>query len=400
MTIVYFIYHLTIYYINESVVIKDMIYVGMHIADVHINPNNYERIINELREVFLERVKNYKVLHYITFCGDLFDYEMSLNSPAVIKLILFMDDLVKECIKKNIKLRILRGTRFHDAVNQLRVFLKYESYEDLDFKIIEEVNSEYLYDDLKVLYIPEEYVKDQDEYYRKYFNKEYDLAFGHGMFKEVSFESKKQESGVTMSKSPVFDSKDLISIVKGFVAFGHIHTPAFIKDKIQYVGSFSRLCFGEEHNKGFFISTYDTKDSSYYLEQVSNTLAPEYNTYVIKKLDIEDIESILKKISEKFTEGNYYRIVANFNNDSDREKLNLEILNRYFSKDKNVKVIVKNTGILKLRDENKKALEERVEVYNFLFDEGVPLEEKLGRYIKMKYDHNIELDKIKSYLDM
>ena len=58
------------------------------------------------------------------------------------------------------------GTRSHDK-DQLEIFEIEKKYleDDIDMKIFRTVSSEKIFDDLEVLYVPEEYVSDKDEYY-------------------------------------------------------------------------------------------------------------------------------------------------------------------------------------------------------------------------------------------
>lgn len=375
-----------------------MMIVGVHIADIHFNPNNYKHIYHELNEVFLKKIKEYNKLDFISINGDLFDYEMSLNSPCSRTVINFIDELVQICIDKDIKLRILKGTTFHDN-NQLRVFLKYEKHDTLDFKLIESVYSEELFPNFKVLYIPEEYMDDLNKYYREWFMQKYDMVLGHGMFKETSYVQTRQETGVTMKKAPIFDSEVFDNMSYGPIIFGHIHTPTVIKDKIYYLGSFSRLGFGEVENKGFSISVYDTIKKRYYVEFIHNNLTKKYDTIILNEIHkYDDIEKLIREIENKIVDN--LRVIINYKHSNEQEKSNMEIIKNYFNKNKNVKILIKNININLIREQETKETEELKNLYYFLFDDGYNIEDKIYEFIKLNKEVIIDKEKIIKYLEI
>ena len=69
---------------------------------------------------------------------------------------------------------------------------------------------------------------EHDDQTKKY----YDFIFGHGMFKETSFTNDDSESYI--SKAPIWNSKLLVSLCKGPIVFGHIHTSQIIRKHIYY----------------------------------------------------------------------------------------------------------------------------------------------------------------------
>ena len=79
---------------------------------------------------------------------------------------------------------MIQGTKSHD-LNQLQIFKHYEDDEDLDFRIIETVQDEEILG-LKVLYVPEEYPENSDEYYSAYKQNKYNIMFAHTTFDFVA----------------------------------------------------------------------------------------------------------------------------------------------------------------------------------------------------------------------
>ena len=127
-----------------------------------------------------------------------------------------------------------------------------------------------------MLYIPEEYMEDSTEYYKEYFNKKYQLVFGHGMFEETNFSSKNKYQ--TMKKYPIFNSKEMEEICEGPIVFGHIHTAQRIRNRIQYTGRLVRSRFGEEEAKGFYIVDFDSETKETEFEFIENEITLRYDT--------------------------------------------------------------------------------------------------------------------------
>lgn len=143
---------------------KEKVYVGALIADVHVGALDAHELYFQLNEVFIKTIKELPVLDFIVICGDLIDKKISMNSQHATILLNFISD-IKDIIKSKenpVKLRILKGTESHDN-RQLEVL--HSVLQGIDYKIINEVEEEYLFEDFKVLYIPEEYMEDMDEYY-------------------------------------------------------------------------------------------------------------------------------------------------------------------------------------------------------------------------------------------
>jgi DNA repair exonuclease SbcCD nuclease subunit len=247
-------------------------------------------------------------------------------------------------------------------------------------------------------------MKDIDEYYNDYFNDTYDMIFGHGMVNEVVFGAKSQQSEVTMSRAPVFKTEKLISICKGPIFFGHIHKHQVIKDDMFYVGSYSRWCFGEEEPKGFMTVEYNTGDNIYDAKFIENeyvrlfaTIVVDYNSSFYRSDPNQQIEYIISLA--KGTLADKVRIIFNIPEDYEQPTLLINLINEIFAKQSDIKVVINNNA----KDiRNKKALEEKVtqllNTYDFLFDKGIPTDEKLVKYIKLKYNKDIDIETMRDIL--
>lgn len=259
------------------------------IADIHIGKKDDKRLWKELQEVFIPTIND--DLDLLVISGDLFDRVIKLNEAASNYVFKFIDQLVILSKIHNFKIRIVKGTKSHDF-NQLNNFQAYEV--DDNFGIANEVCEEELFEGVNVLYIPEEYVENPEEYYKEYFNHKYDLIFFHGMMDFVGCSAHLSE-GKNSKTAPTFKSSQIAELAYGPIVGGHIHTGDTYKNKIFYTGSFSRFNFGEPEKKGFVNYTYDTVTKEYEVKHIENTLAPEYVTVKLQDLD-GSLEEKLDKI--------------------------------------------------------------------------------------------------------
>lgn len=376
-------------------------YVGVVISDIHAGAVNAETLANELNETFLKYLKSLKILDFVVIAGDLFDNKLSLNSDHTKYIFIFLKKLLDICVQKNAKLRIVKGTEFHD--NKQLDILKFLYTSDVDLKIFETVGDEELFPGFNVLYIPEEYIN-TDEYYDPYFTKTYDMIFGHGLINEVAFVAKMQSSEVTMNKAPVFKSENLLRVAKGPIFFGHIHKAQTIKDRIFYTGSFTRWVYGEENPKGFMLVCYTPETAKFDVEFIENTLAPIYNTMVVdynstfyrtdERQQIEYVVSMVKNMNV-----DRLRIIFNIPEDYPNPILLTNLINDIFSKHKQIKTVINNNS---KEQQKKREFEEKIKTllttYDFIFDKSISPEEKISRFVKIKNNKDISIDNMRNYL--
>lgn len=375
--------------------IKD-IFVVTAIADIHFGSAKAVNLYCELKETFLKFIKG-KNIDMIVICGDYFNSILNLNSKSSHLSVLFMDELVETCKQEGIKyIRIIEGTLSHDN-KQLSVFKIYETDNDIDFKIFFNVSEEILEEGVKILYLPEEYIVDKDTYYKEYFSKRkyYDFIFGHGMFIECSFGANDGESQI--SKAPIFNSKQIVSICKGPIIFGHIHTRTIIRKHIHYIGSFSRWVYGQEEPKGFEVIMYDTKSSRYLYEFIENKLAPKYDTIVIKNFThFENIEILINFIN-KFKIDNL-RIKVILDKVNEHDKLFITYLREYYTNKSGYKLEIENKVQTEMRKDIENKVNTLLEKYDFVFDKKLPPEIKIQKFIERKNSKLIDLEVIKDIL--
>ena len=379
-------------------------YVGAILSDIHWGAFSGNRLYDEL-QIFINYIKDCKILDFIVITGDYYDEKLYLNGiPANLSL-KFFKELLEICKEKNTKLRMIKGTRSHD-IDQLKLLYNLNINNEVDFKIYDKVDDEYLFENLHVLYIPEEYVDNMDDYYKDYLNddKLYDLIFYHGLVEDNAFVGISQESEKTHKKAPIFKTERLLDCVKGCVMAGHDHTPKIIKERYYNVGSYSCWAHGEEENKGFYMLNYNPKNGNFTTEFIINTKRQRFLTIKItedsdffKSKDLKESLDYLMSINENMTFDNL-RFVIYIPDDFEDNDLLVNGIKSTFARYKDVKVVFKN---LKSEKQNIK-MEETINLlkqkYWFLFEKEMPYEENISRFIKITYNKDIDIDFIRNTL--
>ena len=368
------------------------------LADVHVGAISSNQLYEELKTEFLDFIKK-RYLDIIFIAGDFYNSVISLNSQSSIMAFKFMNELMDICEANGIKyVRVIEGTLSHDNF-QIRNFSMYEELSTVDFRTIETVTVEEICG-LKILYIPEEYRENLVSYYAPYFNvpkKHYDLIVGHGMFKETSFIKDDSENDV--SKAPILDSKLICSICKGPIFFGHIHTSMIIRKHIYYIGSFSRWVYGQEEDKGFYLCVYDTDTKMYAVEFIVNKMARKFDTI---KVDLDKYTKSmdeLVKFAKQIRRDNL-RIQIIIDGDERDYSYDISFLKEYYSGKTGYKldIIDKREKLAQMRTEEK--VQKILTDYNFLFDNSLPIDTKIRKFIKRKNGKDVSEEMIRSILNI
>jgi len=353
---------------------------GYCIADIHFGSVNSKSLTNQLDEYFFKKIKN-KKFDLLVIAGDLLDHKLSFNSESSKSCIEFLNKLVLLSKKNKFSIRIIKGTKNHD-LDQLNNFLYLQKRTDIDFKIINNVQDEII-NNTRILYVPEEYMEDPKEYYKDYFynNNEYDICFGHGTFNHCEFVNKTIESERPISNAPIFSYKQFNKLVKGPVLFGHIHIASSYRNKIFYVGSFSRWKYGEEKNKGFMSFNIDDEDN-YEVKFIKNPLADLYitkNLSEIINLKAKNLENEIENIKKYKEENNIQNLRIVMDNDF-YDKVDKNIIKKYFLnlEDDNIKISSSNQ-VQRTRSDNS----ENETKYSFIFNKKFSLAKIISEYLRI-----------------
>lgn len=308
---------------------------------------------------------------------DYFDRKIPLTDQSSILSIKFLNQLCSFAQKRKIEIRILRGTKTHDF-NQLDNFKSLETTYS-NFRIINTVTEE-IFEGLRFLYVPEEYMNDQNEYYREFKSQNWDCMYGHGTWDVFAFQSQISESERTIKGSPVFMYTDWEDTVKYDIIFGHIHVKNDHK-KLHYSGSFERWCHGEEKPKGFLLQTIDLDSETSSLKFIKNTKATEYNTVNLSELVSkgEDLKEAISKIERLKKENSNFRVKVG----SDMSMENLSILKETFSNENSIRI--------ELQSVKEQLQEKALEEHDFL---GHDVSQNIQAFIKEKFSKEITLTDI------
>lgn len=364
------------------------------IADLHIGAMPLEQTKKEFTIIEDFYNKN-KSIDLTVIGGDFFDHKLYANSEYISFALYAMNFICNH----SKYVRVVYGTKSHEW-DQYTIFNLINS---CDYKVIKHVMTEEILG-FNILYLPEEHIYDKTEYYSKYFNEDnrYDYVFGHGVIEEVMTEAVRHTDQKTERlRVPIFKSSELSRICKGKVYFGHYHIYSNIDDKIFYCGSFSRYKFGEEKEKGFIYFKYNKKKYSEML--VNNTEALNYVTIGFGFNDkiLYDENAFYDKLQKiKDNKNLVYdklRIMVNIPEDHDNPDFILKILQDTFRNDDTIKVNIVNGYIKKLRETSKQKVKDFMNLYGFLFDKELPLEEKTRLYLIEHDNYELSSEKIKKY---
>lgn len=375
-----------------------MLYKILVIGDIHFGYYPAELLYKEFKLVINNITKDIDV---VFIAGDYFDTKLSLSSKYSIYAIKTFCDILDKCEQTNTKLRMIRGTASHDPENQLVNLSSIAKSSKVDFKLYLTVGEEELFPDFNVLYVPEEYMENKDEYYKEFFNKKYQCIIGHGMFEETNYVTNKT---LNMKKYPVFNSAFIEKICDGPIIFGHIHKSQKIRNRIMYTGSFTRSRYGEEEDKGFIISTYETENNSTDFKFIVNDKATKFDTVSI--LDTSEIFSLLLNEQIQFIKEmistykkDKLRIKINIPKNYDNTKVFIDSVTTVFGNMENVDIVIMDNTKEETKQKTKEIVDKLMLKYNFIFDKSISYEEKIQQFIYNKKGEKIDLENIRKIIN-
>lgn len=349
----------------------------VNISDIHIGKKDDMRLKEEL-EIFFDYLKDTENIDMITISGDLFDRVLTANEYGTTLALEFIQRLIDLYIPE-IAIRIIKGTRSHDF-NQLDILKVFKEKAGSHFKIIEK-NEVEVFNGYKILYLPEEYPTDYDDFYKENLlgveDKVYDFIIGHGMIDFIAFTGYEDDSENRVHGTPTHKADDLIRVTKGPIIFGHIHEKQEYKDKIYYTGSYSRYSFDTPSEKGFMVFDIDDDDpSKFKMTFIENTKAPTYAVLDIDKLNLEGIDDHVKYIKELSDKYDFVKIKTG-------NKANLDIARSLTEKDSSIKVQSVNKEKETIKVDPK---------YEYILKKELPLNETIRKFMNEEYDKDIDLD--------
>ena len=349
----------------------------VNISDIHIGKKDDMKLKDEL-EIFFDYLKDTENIDMITISGDLFDRVLTANEYGTTLALEFIQRLIDLYVPE-IDIRIIKGTRSHDF-NQLDILKVFKEKAGSHFKIIEK-NEVEVFNGYKILYLPEEYPTDYDDFYKENLlgveDKVYDFIIGHGMIDFIAFTGYEDDSENRVHGTPTHKADDLIRVTKGPIIFGHIHEKQEYKDKIYYTGSYSRYSFDTPSEKGFMVFDIDDDDpSKFKMTFIENTKAPTYTVLDIDKLNLEGVDDHVKYIKELSDKYDFVKIKTG-------NKANLDIARALTEKDSSIKVQSVNKEKETIKVDPK---------YEYILKKELPLNETIRKFMNEEYDKDIDLD--------
>lgn len=351
----------------------------VNIADIHFGSLDPQYQYTTLKEQFISVISKLD-FDILSINGDLFRTKYMSNSAPVFYATLFISDCVELCKSKDATLVLVGGTLDHDA-GQLRLFHHYINDPTIDIRIVETTRFEYI-KGAKVLIIPEEYDKGK-EYYDNFlkYSGAYDLCFMHGTYRGSVHGTDK---GTLDCRVPVFHIDDF-DYCTGAIFSGHVHKPGVFGGYFHYCGSPYRWEFGQEEDKGYFISVHDL-DSGGFVHNFCKIESYRFDTIHIDDLLNTDPKKVIDYVL-KFQQdygSEYIRLMISQSPNMDA-LANLELIKKYYSKNNKVtvdtKYIRKERALIEAKTED---FMERNSEYSFIMDKTLKPHEILTKYINLK----------------
>lgn len=351
-------------------------------ADLHIGVKHIEakELKKQLKKHFITPLKGMKYLDGIFICGDIMHTIVSLNSDYSELFHWFIDQIYKIAKSKGSTVIILKGTISHDN-DQLSNLKSYINNDDgVDFRIYETIEETIIWDDYKVLILPDVRVKQLKEI-DKYLDKgDYDLILGHGLIDRMEFFVQNMENMPT--KTYVYNLDKLIDASNGPIIFGHIHQFQHFRHKFYYTGPFTLLERGGIDGGYLVGGIYDKDHHKFHIEHYVNPDSAEYYDIrvtkdILNSFSIDDIIENIDAIVADAKENDLFtlRIVRGDEADSSDKVMMLE--SRY-RKDRRFTIVKKIKT--KREEERDREIKEKKERYNYIMDENLTVGEILYRY--------------------
>lgn len=225
----------------------------------------------------------------LILAGDLWHTLIDLNARAAPEAIELVGSIINIVKKHNIILRVLKGTFSHDR-NQSRIFSSYndilDQYGNSLIDYIDTVKVEKIAGlDISILYAPDDLMyKDVIEVFENRVKEagitSVDIFINHGYWEHLL------PKGIPHTPANTLVIKTMKRYVHGFAINGHVHS-ANVNGFVINNGSIDRLNHGEEEDKGFFITKYNTMTHETRQQFIVNHNATTFKTYDYRSLDLD-----------------------------------------------------------------------------------------------------------------
>lgn len=391
-------------------------FTAITIPDLHLGAIPIERIRMEIEETLYKKIRTLKELDAIIILGDLWDSKQFVSSNVTSFVIEFIDALIGLTNEFNTKIFIVEGTRTHDSlqldiIDQIfnRILVCDRNTTNKRIEVISDV-TELVLNGVNILFIPEEYIMDQKEYYKDTLydeDKHYDFIFGHGMIDKIWYAKQKQDSMTDMTRhmaAPVFDV-ELLSSKCNMCYFGHVHMHKYYskKQNFLYIGPITRWEFGKDDPVGFQYTEYDiTHHKMLKDEFVHNDYAMILSTRIMnikEDISLTDINvKIDKIIAEEMTTAEHMRLIININSKLENYASIRDFITTKIGTIKFVKLILSHDIDDKSMESMEEAVNEKHEQLSYLKTKDIDLEHRIQDFLLKKKNYTISIEDIKSII--
>lgn len=381
-----------------------MLVTGIIAVDQHwgaIDPKQYR---NELDKIFFPRIEHMKKLDFIMFGGDTFDMKEYLSSDTVKHVLNFIDDLITATEKLNTKIVFIEGTRTHDSLQLSTLSIIFNKILKCDrIKFISSVCEDTI-GDMKILYLPEEYVVNQEEYYKEFFQKHYDMILGHGITDKIWYTARDKSIDLNHhTTAPIFKVDELCT-VGNYVYFGHIHEHKTYgpDNRFTSVGPSTRWEYGKEWDCGYYIVEYDTQSCLMDNEFVTNEYASKLITKCMSVREgstLDTVDATIDDILTLLPSVDGIRIIVTISSAIDNFEPIRDFIITKIGQYPSVKLV------LKVVDEYCEEVDDTtstdIELSGKVLESTkTPIETQIANFILYKRGENIPIDYIKDLLEI
>ena len=382
-----------------------MVYRFITLADIHWGAMDSQLTYDNLQLVlrFIEKMQG--KIDFVVIAGDYFDYRIQLNSKTALLAVQWFDELIHTCKSNGVKkVRMLKGTREHDN-DQLEVFRPPYETDDGFFRLFNTTTAEDLFDDLRVVYCPDENMNLED-YQMNYwdrFSRAIDIGFFHGNFDtilpSVEFNRIQEHHLATM----IYRYYVFSRLIRGPLICGHWHVAQEYEAQ-YYVGSFDRWKFNEEDPKGFIYGEYDTDTYKYLIHRVTNPNARVYKTMIVLDADYRypaDFAILSDKVRLMLREDPEMklRIVYVVSNPDEDILKTFNVFQQQFSNNRQIKTELKDL----VKREQKKHRKETVALdskqYGYIYNKDITaVPEIIRQFIRDKKKEDLPIEVIQKHV--
>lgn len=353
------------------------------IADLHIGNKNVpaSTIKKQLKKHFFKVLESFPVLDGIFVLGDVSHTALSMNSEYASVYTWFASRIYRLARDKHASVIWILGTRSHD-MDQLNTIRHYIDNDDgVDFRIYDTVEEAILWDNYKLLILPDVKVKqlaEVDQYLTE--PMKYDMILGHGIIEQMQYIQ--QESENIPTKTYIYDANKLMQACKGPILFGHIHQYQHLNQKFYYVGPFTMLERGWQDAGFAVIGIADQDRTKFKVEHYINPDSANFYEFkitdrILNSIPMDEIIATIDEVVNGAKDNDLITIRIKRTSDMESNEKVMLLENRY-RKDKRISIVKKVKTVQE--EERETEHEALMNKYSYLMDQSIELPSLVYQY--------------------